>query len=242
MEHKDDVKRSELGTRDGQGQADKDGVKDDTKLKDEEGGHLSSIRFADSTIGSLLLGLGPTGRYFVINMRTSMAKVVVSTSVRSGGTVSCTCANTSRVHLESRVGMVMNLRLLAIGERLRLDTQVVLRLQIIMVVAVSELGVAHGHEFDKEQHKDGHQHNAFNPIVIGDGASQAFISQSLIGRCEKLNSSVHMLHNSKGRVKTYMNKGSGYDDTGAEILGDKEGPIGNANTSVPSSEDGEPGC
>lgn len=51
-----------------------------------------------------------------------------------------------------------------------------------------------------------------------------------------------MLHNLEGRVNTYMNKGSSYNDTGAEILGDEEGPIRNANTSVPSSEDGKPSC
>jgi hypothetical protein len=39
-----------------------------------------------------------------------------------------------------------------------------------------------------------------------------------------------------------MNKGSSYDDSRTEILGNEESPFGNANASVPSSKDREPRC
>ena len=39
-----------------------------------------------------------------------------------------------------------------------------------------------------------------------------------------------------------MNKGSSYDDSRAEIFGNEESPFGNADASVPSSEDREPRC
>jgi hypothetical protein len=39
-----------------------------------------------------------------------------------------------------------------------------------------------------------------------------------------------------------MNKSSSYDDSRAEILGNEESPFGDADASVPSSEDREPRC
>jgi hypothetical protein len=39
-----------------------------------------------------------------------------------------------------------------------------------------------------------------------------------------------------------MNESSSYDDSRAEIFGNEESPFGNANASVPSSEDREPSC
>jgi hypothetical protein len=158
-------------------------VKDDTELEDEESSHLGRVRFGHDA-GSFLLSLGPTGGELIVNVITSMAEVVVAASVGSGGTVSSTRASTSSVHLIRGIGMVVDFRRFPISKRLRLDTQVVRGLEVIMPMAVSELGVAHGHELDKEQDENGHQNNAFDPIVLGDRASQARIGKGIIGRCQ----------------------------------------------------------
>ena len=49
---------------------------------------------------------------------------------------------------------------------------------VVVVVAV-EASIAHGHEFDEEEHHDSHEDNAFNPVILGDGAGQALIGESL---------------------------------------------------------------
>ena len=183
VENEDNIEGIELLTSNSQSQSDEDRMEDDSKLEDEKSSHLGSVRFGDDA-GSLRLSLGLSGRELIVNVRTSMAQVVITASVRSGRTMSGARASTCSVHLVGRIGLVMDFRLLGINKGLRHDTQVILRLMIIMPMAVSELGIAHGHELDKEQHEDGHENDTFDPIVVSDGAGQALIGEGVIGRCE----------------------------------------------------------
>lgn len=68
VEDEDNVESVELFTRNGKGQSDEDGVEDDTKLENEETGHLGSIGLGDDT-GSLLLSLGPASSELVVDVR-----------------------------------------------------------------------------------------------------------------------------------------------------------------------------
>jgi hypothetical protein len=115
-----------------------------------------------------------------------MAEVVVTTGVRSRGAIGCTRADTRR-QLERRLGLVDSLGLLAISKRLRLDTQVIVVLKLVIVsvtVAVAKLGISHCHELDKEQHEYCHQDNTLDPTVVLDGSSETLIVQCFMGRCE----------------------------------------------------------
>lgn len=78
---------------------------------------------------------------------------------------------------------------------------------------------AHSHEFDEEEEEDGHQGDAFDPVVIGDGASKTWVREGIVGRCEE------------------VNECCGYNDAGAEVFGDEEGPFRNTNAFVTSSVD-----
>lgn len=185
MEDQHDVEGSKLIAGDGQCQTDENRVEDDTELEDEQGGHLSGVILAEDT-GSLFLHFGPSSSHLVVDVRASMAEVVVTTGVRSRGAVGCTRADTRR-QLERRLGLVDSLGLLAISKRLRLDTQVIVVLKLVIVsvtVAVAKLGISHCHKLDKEQHEYCHQDNTLDPTVVLDGSSETLIVQCFMGRCE----------------------------------------------------------
>jgi hypothetical protein len=56
----------------------------------------------------------------------------------------------------------------------------------VMVVRLSKAGKSHDHQFDEEQDEDGHEADAFDPRVLGDGTRKALIGQCFIGRRQKL--------------------------------------------------------
>lgn len=44
-----------------------------------------------------------------------------------------------------------------------------------MRVVLTESGEADDHEFDEEEHDDGHEHDCLDPGVLRDGTSQAWV-------------------------------------------------------------------
>lgn len=83
---------------------------------------------------------------------------------------------------------------------------------------------AHGHELGEEEDEDGHEGDAFDPGILGDGTGQTFVREGFIGGGEE------------------VDEGRGYDDTGTEVFGDEEGPSGYANAFMTFSVDGEQGA
>ena len=97
---------------------------------------------------------------------------------------------------------------------------------LVHVVGVSEGGkrsIAHSHQLNEEEHKDGHQGDAFGPIIVGYWACEAWIRKGIAGRSEE------------------MDECSGDDDAGAEVLGNEECPFGYSYASMATCKDGEHG-
>jgi hypothetical protein len=46
---------------------------------------------------------------------------------------------------------------------------------VVLAVAVAELCVSHGHQFDEEERKYGHEADPFDPGISCDGTGQAWI-------------------------------------------------------------------
>ena len=196
VEDKYHVQRLELLACNRQGQADKDGMEDDAEFEDEDGRHLRSI------VLDVLPAVAHIVAFFegviMLGMVTVVAQVVFAWCVRGR-------ANTSfAVKLGSRGTWAFQL--------------------VSIRRVVVENGEAHGHELGEEEDKDGHEGDAFDPGVVGDGAGQAFVPEGFVGRGEE------------------VDEGSRYDDTGPEIFGNEEGPSRNTDSSVTGSVDGEQGA
>lgn len=80
--------------------------------------------------------------------------------------------------------------------------------------------VAHGHEFGEEEDEDGHKGNTLYPIILRDGAGEAWICESIVGRSEE------------------VDERGCYDDPRPEVFGDEEGPFGDPDTLVAGGVDG----
>ncbi len=59
---------------------------------------------------------------------------------------------------------------------------------IMRVPDGAEGGGAHGHQFDEEEEEDGHEGDAFGPVVGGYGAGEAGVCEGVAGRGEELGS------------------------------------------------------
>lgn len=196
MENKYHVERLELLACNRQGQADKDGMEDDAKFENEDGRHLCRIILDVLSAKADVIGFFT--RVIVFGMVTVVAEVIFAWGVRSG-------ANTTfAVKLGSRGTSAFQF--------------------ILIRTVVVESGEAHGHELGEEKDKDGHEGDPFDPGVLGDGASQAFIPKGFIGRGEE------------------VDEGGSYDDPGPEIFGHEEGPSRNTDSFVMGSVDGEQGA
>jgi hypothetical protein len=98
----------------------------------------------------------------------------------------------------------------------------------VVIVRLSKAGKSHDHQFDEEQDEDGHEANALDPRVFGDGTGKALIGQCFIGRRQKLQRvvllvSVLQIRRSRKSI-AYMYESGGHDDTRAKVFCDEEGP------------------
>ena len=91
-------------------------------------------------------------------------------------------------------------------------------------VGVAKGGEAHGHELDEEEDEDCHEGYAFDPVVLGYGPCEARVGEGRVGGGEE------------------VDEGCGYDDAGAEVFGDEEGPFWNADAAVSAGVDRECGA
>ena len=97
---------------------------------------------------------------------------------------------------------------------------------LVHVMGVSERGkcsIAHSHQLNEEEHKDGHKGNAFGPVIFGYWACEACIRQGIAGRSKE------------------MDEGSSDDDAGAEVLGNEECPFGYSYASMATRKHWEHG-
>ena len=97
---------------------------------------------------------------------------------------------------------------------------------LFVVVGVAERGEcsgAHRHEFDKEEHKDGHERDAFGPVVVCYRAREAGIGEGIAGRSQK------------------VDERRGYDDAGAKVFRNEECPLGYSYALMPTGVDWEGG-
>ena len=97
---------------------------------------------------------------------------------------------------------------------------------LFIVVCMAERGEcsgAHGHEFDEEEHKDGHERNAFGPVVVCYWARKARICEGIAGRSQE------------------VDERRGYDDAGAKVFRNEECPLRYSHALMPTRVDGEGG-
>ncbi len=160
MEDQDDIESLELVPCNRQGQADEDGVKDDTEFEDEDGCHLRRIVFdvlpAEADIVSFRVGV------IVVVVFTIMAQVVLARHVCGGGDTALAAG------FESRGAPAFEL---------------VLVLSCVVMVEGCE---AHSHELGEEKDEDCHEGDAFDPGILRDGSSQTIVQESIIGGGEEV--------------------------------------------------------
>ena len=89
------------------------------------------------------------------------------------------------------------------------DRVLVLFLGDFVNMSFANASIAHHHEFHEEQDHHCHQDNTLHPTVLGNGAGETLIRQSLFCRGEQ------------------MNEGGRNDDTRTKELGDEEAPFEN---------------
>ena len=97
---------------------------------------------------------------------------------------------------------------------------------LFVVVAMAERGEgseAHGHQFDEEEDKDGHERYAFGPVVVRYRTREARVREGIAGGSEE------------------VDECSGYYDAGAKILRNEECPFGNSYASMATRVDRERG-
>ena len=82
---------------------------------------------------------------------------------------------------------------------------------------------AHGHQFDEEEDEDGHERYAFGPVVVRDRTREARVREGIAGRSEE------------------VDECGGYDDAGAKIFRNEEGPFRNSYASMATCVDRERG-
>ena len=89
------------------------------------------------------------------------------------------------------------------------DRVLVLFLGHFVNMSFANASIPHHHEFHEEQNHHRHQDNTLHPTVLGDGAGETLIRQSLFCRAEQ------------------MNEGGRNNDTRTKELGDEEAPFEN---------------
>ncbi len=57
---------------------------------------------------------------------------------------------------------------------------------LVAVVASAKISIAHHHQLEEEKNEDGHESNAFSPVIFRDRSGKAGIGEGVTCRCEKL--------------------------------------------------------
>lgn len=60
------------------------------------------------------------------------------------------------------------------------------RVAVGVVTVMIECGLSHSHELGEEEKKDGHENDAFDPVIFRNGSRQTRVLESLMGRCKQL--------------------------------------------------------
>ena len=100
---------------------------------------------------------------------------------------------------------------------------VVFLIRLMGVSERGERGIAHSHQLNEEEDKDGHKGDAFGPVVVGYRTCEACIREGIAGRSEE------------------MDECRGDYDTGTEVLGNEKCPFGYSYASMAARIDGEHG-
>lgn len=87
----------------------------------------------------------------------------------------------------------------------------------------SEGCVAHGHELGEEENEDGHEADAFDPVILRDGARETVVGESIVCRGEE------------------MDECRCDDDARTKVFSYEEGPAGDANALMTGRVDGKGG-
>lgn len=158
VEDEHDVQRDKFLTGDRQGQTDEDGMEDDAKFEDEDRRQLRHV----------LLQRGVLSRHLGVLVLARMTQMVLARDVALGlGLRGVNFGVLVEVaHAVVVVGRVRG-RIVSV---------------VVAVVALTEACVAHDHQLDEEEHNHGHQDDALDPGVLGDGTRETLIGQSLLCR------------------------------------------------------------
>lgn len=207
MEHEDDVEGVEFLARDCKGEAHENGVKYHAEFEDENCCHLRRVVFyfvrgflEFRGDGRFLVGNGDV-LVIVVDVLAGVREVVFAWCVFLAALRGAICTGC----LEGLIGVVALL---------------------VLVVCMAERGEcsgAHRHEFDEKEHKDGHERNAFGPVVVCYRARKARICEGMAGRSQK------------------VDERRGYDDAGAKVFRNEKCPLRNPYALMATRVDWE-GC
>ena len=177
VEDEHDVERVELGPGHGEREADEDGMEDDAELEDEDARHARGVVFEEGVHGRRVGAFVIECRLLIPNalVGSCVTEMVFAGDVVDAGAAAAAALGVARGGLLVEFGAVM----VAGGEVLE-------RCFVIVQVRGGKDVVAHDHQLDEEEDEDGHQGNAFDPVVLGDGASKAGVCQGIIGGGEEL--------------------------------------------------------
>jgi hypothetical protein len=158
MENEDDIKSDELSARDGKCQTNEDGVEDDTKLEDENGGELCRVRFRQQ-----MLRLPFTVVDLLVRNVVALVAKVVFTSKIGVGSVSYDVFRSPLT--------VFHAKFVAVVAMTR-------SMRVVMVAA--KVAIPHNHELEEKHDEDGHEGDAFRPRILRDDTGQALVAKSFI--------------------------------------------------------------
>ena len=207
MEYEDDVEGVEFLARDCEGEADEYGVEYHAEFEDEDCRHLRGVVFyfvrgflEFGGDGRVLRGVGDV-LVIVLDVLAGVREVVFAWCVFLAVLEGVICSGA----WEGVIGVVALL---------------------FVVVCVAERGEcsgAHRHEFDEEEHKNGHERNAFGPVVVCYRAREARIGEGIAGRSQE------------------VDERRGYDDAGAKVFRNEKRPLRNSYALMPTRVDWEGG-
>ena len=156
MEDEDDVEGLEFLACDGEGEAYEDGVEHDAEFEDEDGRHLRRVvlDWPETVLFDVRL---------VFAMFTRVSQVVGARGMNGRYT---------SARPDWRPGVL---------ERFGGCGGEVVSVGIVFVFPTKGC-VAHGHQFDEEEHEDRHQRYPFHPSIFRNGTCEAWVCEGLVGR------------------------------------------------------------
>ena len=194
MEYENDIEGIESLARDCKGEADEYGVEYHAEFEDEDCCHLRCVvfyfvrGFLEFCGDGWFLGGNGNVLVIVVDVLAGVREVIFAWCVLLAVLGGAICTGV----LEAVICVVA------------------LLFVVVCMAERRECSGAHRHEFDEKEHKDGHERNAFGPVVVCYRARKARICEGIAGRSQE------------------VDERRGYDDAGAKVFRNEERPLRNS--------------